>query len=106
MKGTELDTQKNIRIMKTCCTIIVSKLSAVLQMSLQTISTVLSSDSHLKPIRVCKLNLRSLHIIMSIMITFQVAGLCYLTVGMNYISEQLNEYLFKTTKTGLKHNQF
>ena len=29
-----------------------------------------------------------------------------LTVGMNHISEQLNEYLLKTTRTGLKHNQF
>ena len=28
-----------------------------------------------------------------------------LTVGMNHILEQLNEYLLKTTKTGLKDNQ-
>ena len=54
----------------------------------------------------CEFNLGSLHIIMNIMITLKVAGLCYLTVGMNHISEQLNEYLLKTTKTSLKHNQF
>ena len=74
-------------------------------MCLQTISSVLSiSDSHLKPIDVCKFNLGSF--IMNIVITLQVAGLCYLTVGMNHISEQLNEYFLKTTNTGLKHNQF
>ena len=91
--------------MKTCC-IIVAKLRVVLQMCLQTISPVLSSDGHLKPIGVCKFNLGSFHIIMNIVITLQVAGLCYLTVGMNHISEQLNEYLLKTTQTGLNYNQF
>ena len=49
----KLVAQENIQIMKTqCCIIVVSiaKLSVVLQMCLQTISSsVLSSDSHLKP---------------------------------------------------------
>ena len=75
-------------------------------MCLQTISSVLSGEGHFRLICVCKFNLGSLHIIMNIMITLYVAGLCYLTVGMNYISDQLNEYLLKTTKAGLKHNQF
>ena len=39
---------------------------------------------------------------MNIVITLQVVGLCCLTVGMNHISEQLNEYLLNTTKTGLR----
>ena len=51
--------------MKTqCCIIVVSiaKLSVVLQMCLQTISSsVLSSDGHLKAACVCKFNLGSLH---------------------------------------------
>ena len=92
--------------MKTCGIIDVSKLRVVLQMCLKTSSSVLSSDGHLKPIRVCKFNLGRLHLIMNIVITLQVAGLCYLTVGMNHISEQLNEYLLKTMKTGLTPNQF
>ena len=66
----------------------------------------MSSGGHLKPIGVSEFNLGSLHIVMNIVITVQVAGLCYLTVGMNHISEKLNQYLLKTTKTGLKHNQF
>ena len=50
--------------MKTCCIIVVSNLKVVcLQMCLQTTSSVLSSDGLLKPIRVCKFNLGSLHII-------------------------------------------
>ena len=57
--------QENIQIMKTqCCIIVVSiaKLSVVLQMCLQTISSsVLSSDGHLKPACVCKFSLGSLH---------------------------------------------
>ena len=106
IKDIKLVAQKNIKIMKTCCIVVMSKLRVVLQMCLQTISSILSSDGHLKPTRVCQFNLGSLHIIMNIVITLWVAGLCYLTVGMNHISEQLNEYLLKTIKTGLKHNQF
>ena len=60
----------------------------------------------MKPIHECKFNLGSLHIIVNIVITLSVAGLCYLTVGMNHIPKQLNEYLLKTTKIGSKHNQF
>ena len=51
--------------MKTqCCIIVVStaKLSVVLKMCLQTVSSsVLSSDGHLKPACVCKFNLGSLN---------------------------------------------
>ena len=44
--------------------------SIVLQTCLQTISSsVLSSDSHLKPACVCKFSLGSLHVIMKIVIT-------------------------------------
>ena len=39
--------------MKTCRTIVVSKLREVLQMCLQIISSVPSSDGHLKQIFVC-----------------------------------------------------
>ena len=92
--------------MKTCCIIVVSKLRVMLQMCLNAILFVLSNDRHLKPIHIYKFNLGSLHIIMNIVITIYVAGLYYLTAGMNHISEQLNEYLLKTSKTGLKHNQF
>ena len=98
--------RKNIQIMKTCCTIVVSNLRVVVQICLKTISSVLSSNGDLKPICVCKFNLGSLHIFMNIVITLQVAGLYYPTVSMNHISEQLSEYLLKTTKTGSKHNQF
>ena len=65
----KLVAQKNIEIMKTCCIIAVIKLRAVLQMCLQTISSVLSSDDHLKPTHECKFNLGSLHITMNIVIT-------------------------------------
>ena len=82
-KDMKLVAQKNIRFMKTCCIIVVSKLTVVLQMCLQTISSVLSSNGHLKPVYVRKINLGSLHIIMNIVITLKVSGLCYLTVGMN-----------------------
>ena len=41
----------------------------VLQMCLQTISSVISSDGLLKPIGACKFNLGSLHIIMNTVIT-------------------------------------
>ena len=45
--------------MKTCCIIVVSIakliIMYVLQKYLQTISSVLSSDGHLKPVCVCKL---------------------------------------------------
>ena len=48
----------NIQIMKTCCIIVVSIakliIMYVLQKYLQTISSVLSSDGHLKPVCVCK----------------------------------------------------
>ena len=100
IKYVKLVAQKNIQIMKTCCIIVVIKLRVMLQMCLQTISSVLSSDDHFKPIGLCIImfNLGSLHIIMTIVITFQVAGLCYLTVGINHISEQLNTYRLKTTK--------
>ena len=54
IKDIKLVAHKNIQIMKTCCIIIVSKLRVVLQMCLQTIWSVLSSDGHLKPIRECK----------------------------------------------------
>ena len=47
-----------------CC-----ELRVVLQMCLQTISSVLSSDDHLKPVYVCEFNLGSLHITMNIVIT-------------------------------------
>ena len=36
--------------MKTCCIIVVTKLRVVLQMCLQTISSVISIDDQLKPI--------------------------------------------------------
>ena len=65
----KLAAQKNIRIMKTSCIIAMSKLRVVLQMCLQTISPVLSSDGHLKLECVCKINLGSLYIIMNIVIT-------------------------------------
>ena len=55
--------------MKTCFIIVVSNFRVVLQMCLQTVSSVLSSDGHLKPIRVDKFNLGSLHTIMNIVIT-------------------------------------
>ena len=65
IKYIKLVAQENIQIMKTqCCIIVVSiaKLSVVLQMCLQTISSsVLSSDSHLNTACVCKFNLGSLH---------------------------------------------
>ena len=94
----KLVAQKNIQIMKNCCIIVVSKLRVVLQMRLQTISSLLPSDGLLKPVCICKFNLGSLHIIMNIVITLQVAGLCHLTVGMNHISEHLNEYPLKPQK--------
>ena len=68
--------------MKTCCIIVVSKLKVVLQMCLQTISSVLSSDGHLKPVcvSIAKFNLGSLHIIMNIVIRslfrLQVCAIC------------------------------
>ena len=49
---------------------------------LQTISSVLSSVGHLRPVCVCEFNLGSLHMIMNI-----IAGLCYLAVSINHISE-------------------
>ena len=55
--------------MKTCFIIVVSNFRVVLQMCLQTVSSVLSSDGHLKPIHVDKFNLGSLHTIMNIVIT-------------------------------------
>ena len=96
----KLVSLKNIQIMKTCCVIVVSKLRVVLQMCLQTISSVLPIDCHLKPVCVCMFNLGSLHIIINIVITLYAAGLCNLNVGMNHISEHLNEYPLKTTKIG------
>ena len=69
IKDIKLVAQKNIQIMKTCCIIVVSKLRVVLQMCLQTISSVLSSDDHFKPVCVCKFNLGSLYIIVNIVIT-------------------------------------
>ena len=69
IKDIKMVAQDNIQIIKTCCIIVVSKLKAVLQVCLQTISSVLSSDGHLKPVCVCKFNLGSLHIIMSIVVT-------------------------------------
>ena len=69
VKDIKLVAQKNIRIIRTCRIIVVSKLRVVLQMCLQTISSVLSSDGHLKPVCVFKINLGSLHIIMNIVIT-------------------------------------
>ena len=51
-------------------------------MCLQTISSVLSSDGHLKLILACKFNFGSLHIIMNIVISLKVTGLCYLTVDI------------------------
>ena len=65
-KDIKLVAQKNIQIMKTCSIIVVSKLRVVLQMYLQTISSVLLSDGHLKPVCVFKFNVGSLHIIMNI----------------------------------------
>ena len=62
-------SEKKIQIMKSSCIIVVSKLRVVLQMCLQTISSVISSDGNLKPTCVCKFNLRSLHIIMNVVIT-------------------------------------
>ena len=58
-------------------------------MCLKTISFLYSRDGHLKPIRVCKFNWGSLHITMNIVITLHVAGLCYLTTGVNHTPEQL-----------------
>ena len=74
--------------MKTqCCIIVVSiaKLRVVLQMCLQTISSISSSvvysDGHLKPACVCKSNLGSLYVIMKIVITtlikLQVCANCW-----------------------------
>ena len=64
------------------------------QMCLQTISSgVLSSDGHLKPACVCKFNLGSLHLILKIVITTLIRLWFVLTVGMNHISEHLNEYI-------------
>ena len=58
-------------------------------MCLQTISSsVLSSDGHLKPAFVCKL-----HIILKIVITRLTGLQVVLTVGMNHISQHLNEYI-------------
>ena len=58
LQKIKLVAQENIQIMKTCCIIVVSiaKLIAmyVLQKYLQTISSVLSCDGHLKPVFVCK----------------------------------------------------
>ena len=54
----KLVAQENIQIMKTCCIIVVSIakliIMYVLQKYLQTISSVLSCDGHLKPVCVCK----------------------------------------------------
>ena len=71
--------------MKTqCCIIVVSivKLRVVLQICLQTISSVLSSDGHLKPACVYKLNLGSLH---------NDEHCDHNSLG--YISEHLNEHI-------------
>ena len=55
----KLVAQDNIQIMKTCCIIVVSIakliIMYVLQKYLETISSVLSSDGHLKPVCACKL---------------------------------------------------
>ena len=54
----KLIAQENIQIMKTCSIIVVSiakLIMYVLQKYLETISSVLSSDGHLKPVCVCKL---------------------------------------------------
>ena len=78
-------------------------LRVVLQMCLQTISSVLSSDGRLKPVCVCQFNLGSLHIIMNTVITaLQVAGFCYLTVGINDISEHLMSISFENHKNWFK----
>ena len=102
--------------MKTCCIIVVSKLiRVVLQMCLQTIWSVPSSDGQMviwnQYVNVTDHNIHnyvqaSTWVIVNTVITLYVAGLRYLTVAMNHIPEQLNEYLLKTTKTGLKQNQF
>ena len=59
IKDIKLVTQENIQIMKTCCIIVVSIakliIMYVLQTYLQTISSFLSSDGHLKPVSVRKL---------------------------------------------------
>ena len=102
--------QENIQIMKTqCCIIVVSiaKLRVVLQMCLQTISSsVLSSDSHLKPACVCKFNLGSLYVIMKIVITtlirLQVFANCWYE---SYLRAFKWVHPLKTTKTGSKYDK-
>ena len=82
----KLVAQKNIQIMKTCCIIVVSKLRVVLQMCLQTISSVLSNDGYLKLTLVCKFNLGSLHVIYEYCDhSLGCMFVLYLTVGMNHI---------------------
>ena len=88
-----LVAQENIQIMKTCCIIVVSIAKLIimymLQKYLQTISSVLSSDSYLKPVCVCKLAHNYEHCDhTSLGCRFVLSNF-----GMNHISEHLNEYI-------------
>ena len=89
--------------MKTCCIIVVSIakliIMYVLQKYLETISSVLSSDGHLKPVCVCKLAHNYEHCDHS---PFKVASLCYLMFGMNHISEHLMNISFEDHKNWFK----
>ena len=101
MKDIKLVAQENIQIMETCCIIVVSIakliIMHVLQKYLETISSVLSSDGHLKPVCVCKLAHNYEHSDHS-----SLGCRFVLTFGMNHISEHLMSISFEKHKNWFK----
>ena len=93
--------------MKTCCIIVVSIakliIMYVLQKYLQTISYVLSSDGHLKPVCVCKLAHNYEHCDHSSLGCRFVLSNVWYESYLRAFDDRV--YPLKTTKTGLKYNQ-
>ena len=89
--------------MKTCCTIVVSIakliIMYVLQKYLETTSSVLSSDGHLKPVCVCKLAHNYEYYEHS---SLGCSFVLNLTFGMNHISEHLMSISFENHKNWFK----
>ena len=89
----KLVAQENIQIMKTCYIIVVSiakLIMYVLQKYLQTISSVLSCDGHLKPVCVCKFEHNYEHCDHSSLgCRFVLSNVWY----ESYLREEFDEYI-------------
>ena len=83
-----------------------NKLTVVLQMCLQTISSVLSSDGHLKPVCVCNFNLGSVHVITNTDYDHSLS--CRFVLSNCWYEIYLRAFelvSFENHQTGLKHNE-